>query len=111
METVEQIRAWQQQIAEAPPSASANLLVAKRLLAHGAEALSELARLRAENEALRDLLCSAHAGALAYRDDGEMQDNTARPCIDFKRYTPEQIRAALRNRRREEAARAAREGE
>jgi len=64
--------------------------------------------LRAENEALRELLCSAHAGALAYRDDGEMQDNTAHPCIDFKRDTPEQILAALR--RRSEAARAAREG-
>lgn len=65
-------------------------------------------RLRAENEALRDLLCSAHAGVLAYRDDGEMQDSTTHPCIDFKRDTPEQIRSALH--RRADAARAAREG-
>lgn len=64
--------------------------------------------LRAECGALRDLLCSAHAGALAYRDDGEMQDNTVHPFIDFKRDTPEQILAALR--RRAEAALAGREG-
>jgi len=69
---------------------------------------AELDRLRAENEALRDLLCCAHAGALAYRDDDEMQDNTAHPFIDFKRDAPDQIRAALG--RRSEAARAAREG-
>jgi hypothetical protein len=69
---------------------------------------AEVKWLRAENEALRDLLCSVHAGALAYRDDGEMQDSTTHPCIDFKRDSPEQIRSALR--RRSEAARAAREG-
>jgi hypothetical protein len=65
---------------------------------------AELDRLRAENESLRDLLCSAHAGMRAYRDDGEMQDNTAHPSIDFKRDAPEQIRAALQ--RRSDAARA-----
>jgi hypothetical protein len=67
---------------------------------------AEVQWLRAENEALRDLLCNAHAGVWAYRDDGELQDNTAHPCIDFKRHTPEQIRSALQ--RRSEAARAAR---
>jgi hypothetical protein len=69
-----------------------------------AEAEADRDLLRAENESLRDLLCSAHAGMRAYRDDGEMQDNTAHPSIDFKRDAPEQIRAALQ--RRSDAARA-----
>ncbi len=38
-----------------------------------------------ENQILRELLAIRVAGVSLYRDDGELQDNTVMPTIDFKR--------------------------
>jgi len=38
-----------------------------------------------ENREMRLALCMAHAGAGGYYDDGEMQDNSRHPMIDWKR--------------------------
>lgn len=48
-----------------------------------------------ENRVLRSMLAHRVAGAGLYRDDGELQDNTALPCIDFLRDTPQEIQAKL----------------
>lgn len=56
-----------------------------------------LETLRAENARLRVLLAMAHCSRL-YTDDGELQDNSAFPSIDFKRDTPDMIVAKLRER-------------
>jgi hypothetical protein len=47
---------------------------------------------------LRTLLASAYAGATLYADDGELQDNSRHPLIDFKRDTPEEISLKMRER-------------
>lgn len=39
----------------------------------------------AENEALRCMLCLERTSGLAYTDDGEMQDNSLCPAIDYLR--------------------------
>lgn len=44
---------------------------------------------------LRTLLAMKVCGPLLYADDGELQDNTARPTIDFLRDTPQQIEEKL----------------
>jgi hypothetical protein len=54
----------------------------------------------AENKALRALLAYRVAGAMLYRDDGEMSDSTQHPSIDFKRDSAEDIEAKLRQRMR-----------
>lgn len=51
-----------------------------------------------EIEALRRMLCAVYAGFSAYADDGECQDNSAYPHIDFLRDRPEQIEAKMRER-------------
>lgn len=53
-----------------------------------------------ENKVLRRLLAVRVAGALLYHDDGELQDATAVPHIDFKRESPESIEAKLIERGR-----------
>lgn len=53
-----------------------------------------------ENHALRRMLCLAHAGAGAYLDDGEIQDNTKHPAIDWKRDTLDKIKFKLHERAR-----------
>jgi hypothetical protein len=52
----------------------------------------------AENLELRRMLCVAHAGAAAYMDDGEAQDNRDLPMIDFLRDSPPEIRDKLNRR-------------
>jgi len=47
---------------------------------------------------LRELLAIRIAGAALYRDDGELQDNSVRPFIDFLRDTPEVIEAKVIDR-------------
>jgi len=46
MEPMQQLEAWNKQIAENPDATHADVDVAKRLLKHGIEALEELTRLR-----------------------------------------------------------------
>ena len=47
---------------------------------------------------LRRLLAFRFGGALLYADDGELQDNAARPCIDFKRDSVDQIEEKMGER-------------
>lgn len=51
-----------------------------------------------ESRALRVLLCSTYAGAGAYMDDGELQDNRTFPPIDFLRMTPQEILETMNQR-------------
>jgi hypothetical protein len=44
---------------------------------------------------LRKLLALQVAGAMLYTDDGELQDSSKYPFIDFLRDSPEKIEAAL----------------
>ncbi len=44
---------------------------------------------------LRRMLCQAIGGVTAYMDDGEAQDNSMQPCIDFMRMTPAEIQSLL----------------
>lgn len=53
----------------------------------------------AESASLRRLLFDTYADpVLAYTDDGELQDSTAHPSIDFMRMSPELIRDSIRRR-------------
>jgi hypothetical protein len=52
-----------------------------------------------ENRILRELLAIRVSGmAGLYADDGELQDNSVFPAIDFKRDTAQEIRRKLRER-------------
>jgi hypothetical protein len=64
------------------------------------EAKPAVEDLQHEIAEMRLALCMAHAGAGAYLDDGEMQDNTKHPMIDWKRDTWETIKAKLMERGR-----------
>lgn len=54
-----------------------------------------------ENKILRELL-AIRVGGIAglYTDDGELQDNTVHPCIDFRRDSAQEIRRKLTERGR-----------
>lgn len=54
--------------------------------------------LMAENRELRRIYCLNVAGARAYMDDGEAQDGTERPHIDFLRDSLGEIQAKLAER-------------
>lgn len=56
------------------------------------------AELLRENRELRRLLCVTIAGSKAYMDDGEAQDSSVLPFIDFMRDPVDRIEAALRER-------------
>lgn len=73
---------------------------------HVLEALSASFSLAKENQEMRLALCMAHAGAGAYLDDGEMQDSTKHPMIDWKRDPWETIKAKLVERGRAALAKA-----
>ena len=47
---------------------------------------------------LRRMLAYRIAGHLGYYDDGELQDNSQHPSIDFLRDTPDDIERKLRER-------------
>lgn len=49
---------------------------------------------------LRRMLCVAHAGALAYMDDGEASDSRMHPTIDFLRDSPKDIQRKIGERNR-----------
>lgn len=48
-----------------------------------------------ENEQLRNMLALHIAGNMLYMDDGELQDNSVFPFIDFRRDNPESIAEKL----------------
>jgi len=56
--------------------------------------------LRQENAQLRELLClrSSSSTHMPYMDDGELQDNSAFPCIDYKRDSVAEIISKLQQR-------------
>jgi hypothetical protein len=64
---------------------------AKPLLARGGGAETEL-------EMARLLLALAYAGPGFYHDDGELQDNTSQPAIDFKRDSIMDIKSKIEQR-------------
>ena len=51
-----------------------------------------------DEKLLRKLLAIRVAGAALYGDDGELQDNSVHPCIDFKRDSAEEIERKLLER-------------
>lgn len=53
-----------------------------------------------ENAVLRRLLAFAYSGAKLYYDDGELQDSSQLPFIDFKRDKVQAIEEAMRQRTR-----------
>ena len=55
----------------------------------------ELAAVRNENAELRTLLAVRIAGPSLYHDDGELQDTSAAPFIDWRRDSVEMIQAKL----------------
>jgi len=54
-----------------------------------------LIRLQDENKALRVLLAVSFCGVGLYGDDGELQDNTEFPFIDFRRDSAKNIRKKM----------------
>lgn len=65
--------------------------------------MHEASRLAEENVKLRALLALIYSGpSNLYTDDGEVQDNTALPTIDFKRDTVEAIAFKIQQRRNHE---------
>lgn len=58
----------------------------------------EMDELKADNMKLRRLLAYRVAGHLLYTDDGELQDASAWPIIDFKRSPVDVIEDALKQR-------------
>lgn len=63
-----------------------------------ADATQTLREQAVEIQQLRQLLAVRVAGALLYADDGELQDNTQHPCIDFRRDAPNEIQRKLQER-------------
>ena len=58
-------------------------------------ALSEQKPPQADERDIRRMLCASYAGACAYMDDGEAQDNRTLPCIDFLRDAPGVLRQKM----------------
>lgn len=52
---------------------------------------------------LRRLLAVAYSGSKLYTDDGELQDGSTLPVIDFKRDTVDEIEEAITERGRKQA--------
>ena len=59
---------------------------------------AESARRDAEETIWRRLVALAYAGSVAYWDDGEMQDSTEQPWIDFKRDSATEIDGKIMER-------------
>lgn len=62
-----------------------------------AELRAALEQGQKENKQLRKLMC-VKTSQSHYMDDGELQDNSEFPVIDFLRDTPEQIESAWKTR-------------
>lgn len=65
-----------------------------------AEYAAQRASLAATVERLRGLFASAYSGAALYTDDGELQDSSRRPFIDFKRDSIDDIEKKIAERAR-----------
>lgn len=66
---------------------------------HQADKNTTIATLTADNKALRLMLALAYSGpAKLYADDGELQDASAAPCIDYHRDTVRQIQEKIQQR-------------
>lgn len=108
---------WKQQLASAGDDEATQVLIA--IVEYAIASLDEIARLRADLAAvvaerdamragqslfkageslLREMLAYRVAGVHLYRDDGELQDSTEHPWIDFRRDTPTEIQSKLRKR-------------
>lgn len=59
---------------------------------------SEIAAVRDENRRLRLMLALRVAGAKLYTDDGEMQDGSDNPPIDFRRDSVAELERKLMDR-------------
>ena len=57
--------------------------------------MSELER---ENKKFREFVAMLYAGSDLYHDDGELQDNSKHPHIDFKRDSVDEIKRKMRER-------------
>ena len=77
----------------------------RRMLSHAEHEakfwMQEKLEARLEVHALRALLARRIGGCMLYDDDGEMQDNSVAPFIDFKRDSPDEISHKLRVREEE----------
>ena len=65
-----------------------------------ASAPAQPAGMTDDEKHLRRMLCVAHAGALAYMDDGEASDSRMHPTIDFLRDSPKDIQRKIWERNR-----------
>ena len=54
--------------------------------------------LELENKKLRVLVAGLYSGSNLYSDDGELQDNSKHPHIDFKRDSVGEIKRKMRER-------------
>lgn len=68
------------------------------LRSENADLRAQVEALTVDNKELRRHLCAARAGYLAYMDDGEAQDNSVHPCIDYLRDSLKDINAKLLER-------------
>lgn len=59
---------------------------------------AEITRLKEELGGARELIAWACAGTTLYADDGELQDNSQKPFIDFRRDTIEEIKHKIQVR-------------
>ena len=80
-----------------------NIPVSARVIPKGSGAVTYHSQPQAEpspevERKLRRLLAIRVAGAALYGDDGELQDNSVRPFIDFLRDSPDEISAKLMER-------------
>lgn len=62
------------------------------------ELKERIAQIEAENQQLRRNWCTSYAGASAYTDDGEAQDNRDLPTIDFLRDSVPDIEDKMQRR-------------
>lgn len=72
--------------------------IAKRLNEENRSLQAQLDTARGEVADFRCLLASSYSGAMLYRDDGELQDNSVQPFIDFKRDSVELIISKVQRR-------------
>ena len=67
-----------------------------QLLIDAGEALAQQEQPAKTERQIRRMFCATYASdSSPYMDDGEAQDNSMHPCIDFLRDSPEQIRSKM----------------
>src|SRR3546814_5458635 len=60
-----------------------------------------IARAEADADCWREGWAFAYSGSRLYGDDGELQDNSAQPFIDWRRDSAQEIRAKIQERSEE----------